>query len=106
MRDYPHPKCEDLDLARVLYALSDPLRLGIVRQLAVEGATPCGAICSNRPKSSMSHHFRTLRDAGIIWTVVEGTVHLNNLRRDDLERRFPGLLQVILQEDTTQPRAD
>ena len=96
MREPPHPKAEDLELPRVLHALSDPARLGMVRRLAAEGELTCGALGVDRPKSSMSHHFRTLRDAGVIRTRVEGTVHLNGLRADDLERRFPGLLGVVL----------
>ncbi|MDE1173169.1 MAG: helix-turn-helix domain-containing protein [Parvibaculaceae bacterium] len=101
MRELPYPKTEELDLPRVLHALSDPARLDMVRRLAQEGELTCGALGVDRPKSSMSHHFRTLRDAGVIRTCVDGTVHLNHLRKDDLERRFPGLLKVVLDAPET-----
>ena len=96
MRDCYHPKIEDVELTRLLHALSDPVRLDIVRQLASDGPRRSGAICGDKPKSSMSHHFRTLREAGVICTVIEGTTHLNSLRLDDLESRFGGLLRLIL----------
>jgi DNA-binding transcriptional ArsR family regulator len=96
MREVFHPKAEDLNLSRVLDALSDPVRLNIVRRLAAEGELTCGALGADRPKSSMSHHFRTLQAAGVIHTRVEGTNHLNSLRKADLEKRFKGLLAVVL----------
>ncbi|WP_419150144.1 ArsR/SmtB family transcription factor [Pseudomonas aeruginosa] len=51
-----------------------------------------------RPKSTMSHHFRVLRDAGLVQTQTIGTTHMNSLRRDDLNNRFPGLLETILSQ--------
>jgi DNA-binding transcriptional ArsR family regulator len=96
MRPFSHPNPEDIVLERVFYALSDPLRLGIVRQLAREGEASCAALDRGRPKSSLSHHFRVLRESGLVWTRNDGTVHMNALRRADLDRRFPGLLAAIL----------
>jgi DNA-binding transcriptional ArsR family regulator len=96
MRRYFHPDAASLDLPRVLHALADPVRLEMVRRIAAMGELPCGALGDERPKSSMSHHFRTLREAGVIRTQVCGALHLNTLRRDDLEARFPGLLAVVL----------
>lgn len=96
MRAPSHPRAEDVDLPRVLHALSDPARLAIVRRLAGEGALTCGALNGDRPKSSMSHHYRVLREAGVIRTRVEGAVHINELRTGELEDRFPGLLDVVL----------
>ncbi|MDZ3993496.1 hypothetical protein PspTeo4_26144 [Pseudomonas sp. Teo4] len=58
MRAYKHPNPEDLILERVLYALSDPVRLEIVRHLAGVAEASCGELDGGRPKSSMSHHFR------------------------------------------------
>lgn len=98
MRSFQHPATENLDLARVLHALSDPVRLAMVRRIAADGAQTCGALGVDRPKSSMSHHFRVLRDAGVIRTTVSGLLHLNELRRDDLQARFPGLLPAVLGE--------
>jgi DNA-binding transcriptional ArsR family regulator len=93
-----HPPREDLELASVLHALSDPQRLRIVQVLA-EDPEPrrCGTFGLGVTKSTMTHHFRILREAGIIEQRCEGTAKLNALRRDDLEARFPGLLDAVLQ---------
>jgi DNA-binding transcriptional ArsR family regulator len=96
MRTLKHPHISDIELERVLYALSDPVRLGIVRQLDRDGEASCNALNGDRPKSSMSHHFRVLRDAGLIETRNDGTTHINKLRRTAINRRFPGLLAAIL----------
>ncbi|MGH2342211.1 ArsR/SmtB family transcription factor [Segnochrobactraceae bacterium EtOH-i3] len=96
MRTLIHPDRDDIRLDRVLYALSDPVRLAIVRKLAREGTATCGALDAGRPKSSMSHHFRVLRGAGVLRTVGDGAAHINSLRRDDLDAKFPGLLDAIL----------
>lgn len=96
MRPYSHPKPEDFVLERVLYALSDPVRLSIVRQLAEEGEASCSALDRGRPKSSVSHHFRVLRDSGLVWTRNDGVTHMNALRREELDGRFPGLLAAVL----------
>ena len=91
-----HPDIDEIRLDRVLYALSDGVRLAIVRQLAREGAASCAALDGGRPKSSMSHHFRVLRECGVVRTRSEGVTHMNELRDADLDRRFPGLLSAIL----------
>lgn len=96
MRPFKHPSLNEFALERVLYALSDPLRLDIVRHLQRVGEASCGELDGGRPKSSVSHHFRVLRDAGLIYTHNVGTTHINVLRRDDLQARFPGLLSAIL----------
>ena len=90
------PTRSELSLIAVLYALSDEVRLGIVRQLAAEGEQPCGVFEVGRPKSSLSHHFRVLRESGVVSTRKEGKNLLNTLRRKDLDARFPGLLRAIL----------
>ncbi|UXN64677.1 helix-turn-helix domain-containing protein [Phyllobacterium sp. A18/5-2] len=61
MRQFRHPPTSEIQLESVLYALSDPVRLSIVRKLALEGEATCAALDGGRPKSSMSHHFRVLR---------------------------------------------
>jgi DNA-binding transcriptional ArsR family regulator len=96
MRAFRHPSIEDVALEDVFHALSDPVRLHIVLQLAREGEASCSALDGGRPKSSMSHHFRVLRDAGLVRTRSEGVLHLNSLRREELDRRFPGLLQSVI----------
>ncbi|CAG8863748.1 hypothetical protein PS627_00686 [Pseudomonas fluorescens] len=98
MRAYTHPSPEDLNLERVLYALSDPVRLEIVRCLARVSEATCGELDGGRPKSSMSHHFRVLRDAGLVHTRNVGTTHMNSLRTAELDGRFPGLLGSILSQ--------
>jgi DNA-binding transcriptional ArsR family regulator len=96
MRTLKHPAPEDIELTRVLYALSDPVRLDVVRHLDREGEATCAALDGGRPKSSMSHHFRVLRDAGVVRTLTDGAAHMNELRRADLDRLFPGLLAAVL----------
>ena len=91
-----HPSVEELDLATVLHALSDPLRLRMVRALASEGACTCGAFTVPVAKSTLSHHLRVLREAGVTLTEPEGTQRIVSLRSDDLNARFPGLLDAVL----------
>jgi DNA-binding transcriptional ArsR family regulator len=91
------PKTESLDITRVLHALSDPLRLEIVRQLDGGDECRCGAFNSiGVSKSTVSHHLKTLREAGITRTRPSGTTRYLSLRRDELDERFPGLLDAVL----------
>jgi DNA-binding transcriptional ArsR family regulator len=94
--DIPHPARDDLGLAAVLHALSDPVRLEIVAGLAGGQERTCGSFDVAVTKSTCTHHFRVLREAGLIRQRQQGTARLNSLRRDDLEARFPGLLGTIL----------
>ena len=96
MRNLPHPAKEALDLACVLFALSDPTRLHIVKTLAASGETMCMAINVPLSKSSCARHWKVLREAGIIHMRPQGTAYLNSLRRKDLNARFPGLLAAVL----------
>src|ERR1700683_2231515 len=86
-----------LDLATVLHALSDPLRLRIVAQLADGREHTCGSFGLPIAKSTCSHHFRVLREAGVVAQRVDGKCRLNRLRSDELNERFPGLLAAVLQ---------
>lgn len=97
MRPINHPHKADISLECVLYALGDPVRLEIVRRLAVEKELPCAAIDVSVAKSTLSHHFKILREAGVIYCRKQGTQHMNSLRQEDLSDRFPGLLETILQ---------
>jgi DNA-binding transcriptional ArsR family regulator len=80
----------------VLHALSDPVRLRIVAALADTGEQTCGSIDLPVAKSTCTHHFRALREAGVINQREVGTARVNSLRHDDLEARFPGLLRTVL----------
>ena len=95
-RPIPHPATDELELAAVLHALSDPVRLRIVAELARGGDRTCGSIVLPVTKSTCTHHFRVLREAGVIQQRAEGTTRINRLRRDDLDARFPGLLDTVL----------
>jgi DNA-binding transcriptional ArsR family regulator len=92
-----HPATEDLELTAVLHALSDPVRMHIVRELDLD-PTPraCGSFQLGVTKSTSTHHFRVLREAGVIHQHVQGTSKLTSLRREDLDARFPGLLDAVL----------
>jgi DNA-binding transcriptional ArsR family regulator len=95
------PPVEALQLIAVMQALSDPVRLSIVRTLANAGGMPCkDCACPSIPKSTLAHHFKVLRQAGVIRSREVGTQVQNELRQQDLEQRFPGLLTVILQSMT------
>ena len=101
VRAFKHPPLDEVTAADLFYALSDPVRLEIVRQLGRESEASCGALDGGRPKSSMSHHFRVLREAGLVRTRNQGVVHMNALRREELEQRFPGLLDAVLKAADT-----
>jgi DNA-binding transcriptional ArsR family regulator len=96
-RDLPHPAREEIRLESVLHALSDPMRLRIVRELAADGdELSCSHFDLPVTKSTTTHHFRVLREAGVIRQVYRGTAKMNGLRRDDLDDLFPGLLDRLL----------
>jgi DNA-binding transcriptional ArsR family regulator len=94
----PEPRPADLRLEPVLGALSDPVRLSIVRTLAATDgeSRSCGSFGLGVSKSTASHHFRVLREAGIIRQHDEGRRRMTELRRADLDARFPGLLASIV----------
>jgi DNA-binding transcriptional ArsR family regulator len=92
-----HPTRAQLELSAVLHALSDPVRLMIVAELAkADRDYTCGSFELPVTKSTCTHHFKVLREAGLIQQRQQGTTRLNTLRREDLEARFPGLLGTIL----------
>ena len=99
---FDHPDIADLDLPTVLRALADPMRLDTVRRLAAcadtSGGLNCstGMPCSELPKATRSNHYKVLRAAGIVQTEKRGRDVLNRLRRAELDCRFPGLLDAVL----------
>jgi DNA-binding transcriptional ArsR family regulator len=96
MRIIPHPDLEQLHLTDVLHALSDPVRLEIIQLLGAHVELSCGRLDVSVSKSTLTHHLRVLRDAGLTYTRSEGVQRLVSLRRDDLDARFPGLLDCVL----------
>lgn len=94
-----HPPAGGLRFTDVLAALSDPVRLAIVAKLAdaaPPGELACTTFALPVSKSTQSGHFKTLREAGVIRQRDEGTRRLNQLRRDDLNAQFPGLLDLAV----------
>ena len=91
------PDLADITLPDVMHALGDEVRLRIVAELAASGEERrCGTFDLGVSKATRSHHFRVLREAGITHTRVEGAARHVTLRREELETRFPGLLEAIL----------
>jgi len=97
VRHFYFPPCDSVVLTDIFYALSDPIRLRIVAALAEGGEQCCAAGgLAAVPKSTLAHHYKVLRETGIVTTRAEGTQSVNSLRRDDLNSRFPGLLDAVL----------
>jgi DNA-binding transcriptional ArsR family regulator len=97
MRPLSHPAPNEFTLPTVFHALSDPVRLEIVRALQESGELSCGALRAPVSKSTLSHHLKVLRDAGVIHTRPEGSRRVLSLRTADLEGRFPGLLSCVFE---------
>lgn len=97
------PASEQIELEDVMHALSDPVRLRIVGELAQAGERVCGTLALPVTGSTRSHHLRILREAGVTATRAVGTQRLVSLRRDDLDARFPGLLDAVLAAAQAMP---
>ncbi|MGH4028532.1 ArsR/SmtB family transcription factor [Actinomycetota bacterium Odt1-20B] len=91
-----HPTPEQIRIQDVLTALGNAKRLAIVRVLDGGGEHTCGSLIGDVSKSTMTHHWRVLRDSGVIWQRPSGRENLLSLRREDLDRRYPGLLDSVL----------
>jgi DNA-binding transcriptional ArsR family regulator len=101
--DILEPDQEHIELIDVLGALADPVRLAYVQALAKAGSWAwCGQILKdsdiNISKSTLSHHLRVLRNAGLTHTRIDGSRRYVTLRREDLDTRFPGLLRIVCGE--------
>ena len=100
MDDGVEPAVADIHLPRVLAALADPHRLAAVRFVARHGESCCSEIIQQAglamTKSTFSHHLRILREAGVLTKRIQGTKGYTTLRKDDLDRRFPGLIDAII----------
>ncbi|MCX4094946.1 ArsR/SmtB family transcription factor [Nocardia sp. alder85J] len=100
----PEPAPDDLRLEAALGALSEPLRLYIVRELLLHSEEfdhPCGWFGIDRPKSSLTHHFKALREAGLIRQRQYGLERRSHVRIEDLDTRFPGLLDLVAEWSPT-----
>jgi DNA-binding transcriptional ArsR family regulator len=101
-----HPAVEDLPLSKVLAALADPARLAMVRTVAAADGLSCTVLGQEAglelSKSTMSHHQRILRESGITLTRVQGSHRILRLRREELDGRFPGLLDAVLASPAEQ----
>tara|TARA_R110001592_G_scaffold20926_8_gene84612 strand:+ start:4709 stop:5026 length:318 start_codon:yes stop_codon:yes gene_type:complete len=98
MSQFLHPSKEDITLHGILNALGDPLRMRIAQNLLLkQGDMSCSeaAPCHTIAKSTLSHHFRILRESGLIRTTKQGVEHRNALRIEDIEEKFPGLLDTV-----------
>lgn len=104
MRTPSHPSQDELELLRVLHALSDPVRLEIVRALDGASELACSCLGASVSKSTLSHHLKVLREAGLTRTRARGTQRLVSLRADDLDACFPGLLGCVLQGSARDDR--
>ena len=90
-----HPDPDDITLVGVLHALADPTRLTIVRTLLADPERACGTFPVKVAPSTLSHHFKVLRDAGVIHQREQGNRRWTTLRRSDLDARFPGLVDTV-----------
>jgi DNA-binding transcriptional ArsR family regulator len=102
MARFTHPDLKDVPLESMLHALADPSRLAIIRCLnknLAEGGTglACNAaVTEELPRATMSNHFTLLRSAGLIESRKQGVMVINRLRRDEVDARFPGLIDAVL----------
>ncbi len=96
MRELFHPKIDQLCLSTVLNALGDPIRLKIMGSLAGQIETTCACCNIDLAKSALSHHFKVLRESGLIYVRIEGKQRFLSIRYEELDKRFPGLLDTII----------
>ena len=93
----PQPERDEIQIEAVLQALADRVRLRMIAELATSnGPIPCGGFAVDVGKSTITHHVRTLREAGVIEVRQIGTARASTLRTEDLDARFPGLLAGVL----------
>lgn len=99
-----HPDLEEMELGAIFAALADPLRRQVVLMLAASEETVrhCSAFDLPVTKATRTHHFRVLRESGLIRQVDGGNSRTNRLRWDDLRRRFPDLVALLQAEAQTQ----
>src|SRR5882672_2092461 len=110
MRPLFHPSVEDVTVEAILHALSDPVRVAIFSQIA---GSRCPQNCSDFlnvnekaiPKSTLSQHFKALREAGLVRSERRGVEMHNTTRCREIEKRFPGLIPAIINSHAIQLKA-
>ena len=107
MDDVVEPPAEDFELPRVLAALAEPNRLATVRYVARSGESCCSEVIQQAglamTKSTFSHHLRILREAGVLTKRIQGTKGYTRLRKADLDARFPGLIDAVIEAENQNP---
>lgn len=108
-KPFHHPAVGQLTLTGILHALSDPIRRQIVMRLMETKCLNCNKSCTALSPSTLSFHFRVLREAGLVYSEKNGTSVDSTLRRKDVESRFPGLLRAVMKhheplEDVPAPK--
>ncbi|MBT2761342.1 metalloregulator ArsR/SmtB family transcription factor [Paenibacillus sp. ISL-20] len=96
MRKPYQPNVNDIRLLPILNALSDPRRIQMVSTLHELGEQNCAVFKDLMPKSTLTHHLKILREAGVTKLRIDGTQHFYSLRMEDLEQLFPGLMGIVL----------
>ncbi|WP_353651312.1 helix-turn-helix domain-containing protein [Nakamurella sp. A5-74] len=91
-----HPPADEFTLVSVLHALADPTRLTIVRTLHRDAERACGTFPVTVAPSTLTHHFRVLRESGVIRQREEGNRRWTTLRSSELDARFPGLIDAVM----------
>jgi len=100
-KSFHHPSPQEITVDAVLYALSDPARRNIVAKLGTKNGINCSKTCQSMAPSTISFHYRILRDAGLIKSEKKGVEVINTLRKSEIDKRFPGLLQTIMRHHRT-----
>lgn len=95
-RPFSHPSPKDFTIDSVLYALSDPIRRNIVCKLLSNKGANCSQFCSEIAPSTISFHYKVLRESGLIRSEKKGVEVISAVRKDELDKRFPGLIDTIL----------
>lgn len=98
-RQFHHPPVSEITLDGILHALSDPIRRTIVKKLVNFDSLSCSQTCDVLPPSTLSFHYRVLRESGLVRSEKKGVEVINNLRRKDIEKRFPGLIKKIIESE-------
>lgn len=101
-RAFLHPAAKDLTIDGLLYALSDPIRRGIVAKLLSCESASCSQVCTEVAPSTISFHYKVLRESGLIRSEKKGVEVISSVRKEEVDKRFPGLLESILEHHKPQ----